>query len=207
MSWVKEQLVLLRDFLTGDFRRSLILCALGMVLAVLLGVGTGLLFPEQAVRTMESFMNQISESGVVTEEGALSVFALLMNNWRAMLISAAYGFIPFLFLPVLSLLMNGMLLGLLAAIFAAGDASLLVYLAGILPHGIFEIPALILSIACGVYLCRNMCRMVVSSPDREPLPELLEKLLRVIVLAVAPLTMAAAFVECYVTPVIMGLLM
>ncbi len=204
MSWLKEQGSLLRRFLRGDFRKTVGMCALGMALAALLGVGAGLLFPEQAWQALNAFMEQAEQSGVVDAEGELSVFALLMNNWRAMLTSAAYGFVPFLYLPVLSLAMNGMLLGLLAAIFVAGGASLAVYLAGILPHGVFELPALILSVACGVSLCRNMCRMVVSSPDRIPILELLEDLLRVLVLVIAPLTAAAAFVECYVTPVVMG---
>ena len=83
--------------------------------------------------------------------------------------------------------------------------SLLAYLTGIVPHGVFEIPALIFSIACGVHLCRAMNQLVTSHPDRAPLPAVLEDLLRVLVLLVAPLTVAAAFVECYVTPVIMNL--
>lgn len=204
MSWLKEQTALLGKFLRGDFRRTLGWCALGMALAVLLGVGVGLLFPEQAYQVLNNFMEQIEEAGVVDAEGELSVFALLMNNWRAMLTTVAYGVVPFLFLPVLSLAMNGMLLGLLAAIFVGSGASLAAYLAGILPHGAFELPALLFSIACGVCLCRNMCRLVVSSPERIPMLELLEDLLRVVVLVIAPLTAAAAFVECYVTPVVMG---
>lgn len=205
MKWLNEQGALLRTFLTGQLHRTLWLCALGMLLTVLLGLGIGLLVPEQAAQTLNSFMEQIEQSGVITDEGELSVFALLMNNWRAMLISAAYGFVPFLFLPVISLVSNGILLGMLAALFRAQGTSLLVYLAGILPHGIFEIPALVFSIACGIHLCRNMCWLVTSRPDRTPLPAVLEDLLRVLVMVVAPLTVAAAFVECYVTPVIMGL--
>ena len=152
-------------------------------------------------------MAQIQESGVISEEGALSVAGMLMNNWRAMLVSAAYGFVPFLFLPVISLVMNGLLLGLLAGLFQAEGTSLLVYAAGILPHGIFELPALLFSVACGVTLCVNMCRIVTGNPEKRPLLEMLEDLLRVMVLAVAPLTVAAAFVECYITPVIMGAVM
>lgn len=205
MKWLNEQGTLLREFLTGRLRRTLGFCALGMLLTVLLGLGIGLLVPEQAAQTMNSFMEQVEQSGVVTSEGEMSVFALLMNNWRAMLISAAYGFIPFLFLPVVSLVSNGVLLGMLAALFVSQGASLLAFLAGILPHGIFEIPALVFSIACGIHLCRNMCWLVTSRPDRTPLPAVLEDLLRVLVMVVAPLTVASAFVECYVTPVIMGL--
>ena len=205
MNWLKEQAVLLRDFLKGDFRRTLVGCVLGMLLAVVLGVGIGLLFPQRAYDAVSAFMDQIADSGVINEAGEMSVFALLLNNWRAMLVSAAYGFVPFLFLPLLSLMVNGALMGLLAALMVSNGSSLLAFLAGIVPHGIFEIPALLLSIACGVYLCRNMCRVVVSSPDRIPLLELLEDLLRVIVLVIAPLTAVAAFVECYVTPLVMGI--
>lgn len=205
MKWLNEQGVLLGKFLTGKFRRTLGLCALGLLLTVLLGVGVGLLVPEQAAQALNSFMEQIEQSGVITDEGQMSVFALLMNNWRAMLISAAYGFAPFLFLPVISLVTNGAMLGMLGAVFTAQGMPLTAYLAGILPHGVFELTALVFSIACGVHLCRNMCNLVTSRPDRTPLPAVLEDLLRVLVMVVAPLTVAAAFVECYVTPVIMGL--
>lgn len=204
MSWLKEQAVLLKKFLAGAFRRTLGLCALGMLLAVLLGVGTGLLFPEESAQVINFFMEQVEESGTINEQGEMSVFALLMNNWRAMLVSAAYGLIPFLFLPLLSLLYNGLLLGILAVLLQNRGISILAYLAGILPHGIFELPALVLSVACGVTLCRNMCRMVTGSPQKVPFMVLAEDLLRVLVLVIAPLTVAAAFVECYVTPVVMA---
>ena len=207
MSWIKEQFVLLRQYLRSGFRHTLLLCALGMLAAALAGFIVGLLFPQQASQVMTQFMEQIEESGVIDGSGALSVFALLMNNWRAMLFSAAYGVIPFVFLPLLSLIMNGVLLGLLAALFQAGGTSLLVYLAGILPHGIFEIPALVFSIACGVTLCMNLTRMATGNPKKRPVLPLLEDLLRVLVLVVAPMTVAAAFIECYVTPVVMGMAM
>lgn len=207
MSWLKEQAVLLGDFLRGGFRRTVGLCALGMLLAVVMGVGTGLLFPEESTQVINFFMEQVEESGTINEQGEMSVFALLMNNWRAMLVSALYGLIPFLFLPLLSLLYNGLLLGILAVLLQSRDVSILTYLAGILPHGIFELPALVLSVACGVALCRNMCRMVTGSPQKVPFMVLAEDLLRVLVLVIAPLTVAAAFVECYVTPVVMALFM
>ena len=47
--------------------------------------------------------------------------------------------------------------------------------------------------------------LVTSRPGRTPLLAALEDLLRVLVMVVAPLTVAAAFTECYVTPVIMSL--
>ena len=188
MSWLTEQFDLLRDFLGTDFRRTLGHCALGMAAAAGLGCLLAAVEPE-----------------AVMEAGNMSVFALLTNNWMAMLFSALYGFIPFLFLPVFSLLTNGSLLGMMAVVYLANDMPFAAYLAGLLPHGIFELPALVLSISCGVCLCRNMCRIVTRDERRVPLVELLGDLLRVLLLMVLPLTVLAAVMECYVTPVVMGL--
>ena len=67
MSWLQEQTGLLGNFFRGGFRRTVGFCALGMLLAALLGVGTGLLFPEEAAQVMDSFMEQVTESGVIDE--------------------------------------------------------------------------------------------------------------------------------------------
>ena len=207
MSWLKEQFVLLGKFLRTDFRKTLLWCAAGMILAGLLGFAMSMIQPETAMMIINNFMEQIAQSGVIDEEGQMSVFALLMNNWRAMLVSALYGLIPFLFLPMVSLLVNGLLVGVMFGIYQANGISLLALLAGLVPHGIFELPALVFSIACGVRLCRNMGLLVTGNPQKTPFAELAEDLLRVLVFVIAPLTVAAAFVECYVTPVVMGMFM
>ena len=61
------------------------------------------------------------------------------------------------------------------------------------------------AVACGFCLCKNMCRIVTSSSQRVPLVELASDLLRVLLLIVLPLTVLAAVMERYVTPVVMGL--
>jgi len=204
MSWLKDQFIQLGKFLRTDFRKTVLWCAAGMVIAGILGFGFSLFSPDAAMSAIQNFMEQIAQSGVIDEEGQMSVFALLMNNWRAMLVSTLYGLIPFLFLPLVSLLTNGLLVGVMFGIYQANGLSLLTLLAGLVPHGVFEIPALVLSIACGVKLCRNMCLLATSSPQRVPFLALAEDLLRVLVLVIAPLTMVAAFMECYVTPIVMG---
>ena len=204
MSWLKEQFALLGDFFRAGFRRTVLWCAVGMAAAAALGFGMAMIWPDAAWDAIDAFAEQVAEAGVVDEAGRMSVFALLVNNWRAMLLSAAYGLIPFIFLPVISLMSNGAMLGIMAGVYQASGMPLAALAAGVLPHGVFELPALILSIACGVRLCRNMCLLTVRSREKVPFMELAEELLRVLVLAVAPLTVAAAFVECYVTPVVMG---
>lgn len=188
----------------SDFRKTALGCAIGMVIAAVLGFVLSVLQPDTALTVMNDFMDQIAQSGVIDEAGQVSVFALLMNNWRAMLFTVLYGLPPFLYLPLISLLTNGLLLGVMAGIYQANGLSLLALLAGLVPHGVFELTALVLSVACGVRLCRNVCLTVVNSPRKIPFAALAEDLLRVLVLLIAPLTVIAAFVECYITPAVMS---
>ena len=102
---------------------------------------------------------------------------------------------------------NGFLIGLMAAYYQISGLPLSLYRAALLPHGIFELAALVLAAACGVYLCRNIGRLVTNSPKQIPAVELLTDLLRVLGMVIAPLTAAAAFLESYITPVIASFFM
>lgn len=204
MSWLKEQFTLLGSFFQNGFRKTALLCAAGMLAAGVLGFAAAVFWPDRVMETVNDFIEYVLQSGVIDDEGQMSVFTLLMNNWRAMLVSALYGLIPFLFLSIISLMYNGALLGMMVGIYQANGMPVAALLAGLLPHGVFELPALILSIACGVRLCKNMCLIVTGSPNKTPFMTLAEDLLRILVLVIAPLTVVAAFIECYVTPVVMS---
>ena len=205
MSTLREQYGLLRNFLRSGFSTTVSLCAKGFLAAAVFGAFAAFFYPDVIETALESFSAMVEDAGIVGEDGSISTFALLFNNWWAMLMSAAYGFIPFIFLPLLSLISNGLILGVFGVYYVKSGFGILAYLAGILPHGIFELPAIVLSIACGVYLCRNVNRVITSNPNRIPMVELLSDLLRVLLLLVAPLTVVAAFIECYITPLIMSL--
>ena len=204
---MREHLSQLGRFLKEDLRHTAMGCAIGMVAAIALGAVAGALAPEVVTQVMEAFMEMVLEAGVVDEAGNLSPFALLLNNWRAMLVTICYGFLPFIYLPVLTLVSNGFLIGLMAAYYQISGLPLSLYLAALLPHGIFELAALVLAAACGMYLCRNIGRLVTNSPKKIPAVELLTDLLRVLVMVIAPLTAAAAFIESYITPVIASFFM
>ncbi len=205
MNALKEQLSLLGQFLRTDFRKVFIGCLLAMALAIVLGFVVGSLSPETVNTVLEQFMAMVEDAGIMDSDGNISPFGLLTNNWSAMLLAVVYGFVPFLFLPAISIVSNGLLIGLLAAWYHGNGISMGLYLAGILPHGIFELPALVIAAACGVCLCRNMSRIVTSSPRRVPMVELLSNLLRVLLFLVMPMTVVAAFLEAYVTPIVMAL--
>jgi stage II sporulation protein M len=71
-------------------------------------------------------------------------FNNMLTSVMAILLGAAAGIFPLFFL-----ISNGLLLGYIATDHTKGH-TILFYLKGILPHGIFEIPAFILACACGI---------------------------------------------------------
>ena len=203
MSFLKEQIPLLKEFFQSDFRRLLLWCTVGLVAAAVMGSAVGTLHPEVVEEALRMFAEVVEEAGVVTDDGGISVFALLQNNWLAMLTAVGYGFLPFVHLPLLSLFSNGFLLGIMVAWYQSQGASMLLLLAGLVPHGTFELPALVISIACGVHLCGYMTRRFLGR-DKTPMTDVCADLLRVVVLVLAPLVVTAAFVECYITPICMS---
>lgn len=204
MSFLRDQLSLLREFLKSDFRKLLLWCAVGLLGAIAVGAVLGLVSPEAVEQAIATITQVIEQAGVIDADGQISVFALLNNNWSAMLTALLYGVIPFICLPALNIVSNGFLLGILGAWYVTSQFSLAAYLAGLLPHGIFELPALVLSCACGLRLCQRCTRLLTHHADYHTVLETLADVLRVMVLMVAPMLIAAAFIECYITPIIMS---
>lgn len=87
----------------------------------------------------------------------LMALTLFYHNARASVVAIAAGAIPFLFLPILDPLLNGAVLGLLVSIARHQrlDAPRLV-VTQILPHGIFELTAVVYATALGLYLSAGL---------------------------------------------------
>lgn len=204
MEFIKRQFGALKAFYRKDYGHFLFITAVAFLVLVVLSYVAGLLLREQAMSLMQWFGEQVVDLGVMDESGNFSTLALFFNNFRAMITGAAYGFIPFIYLPAISLGVNAMLLGVFAAVYSAQGISLLLYLAGILPHGIFELPALVLSIACGLYLCRTITDFVRHN-TKGVVRSALANIARVIVINIIPLLLIAAVVEANITPVVMNL--
>ena len=153
-------------------------------------------------RLMNLFREQIADRGIVDADGNFSAVKLFFNNFQACLLAVGYGFIPFLYLPAVSLGINAMMFGGFASYYVQQGLPLWYYGAGTLPHGVFELPALFMAMAGGLYLCRTIVRYVRHNEKGLVGPAVLN-LARLLVMHITPLLMAAAAIEAYVTPVVM----
>lgn len=197
---MKKQLRAIGDFWRAEYGRYVGMTAAAFLVLLVLAYAAGRLFPDIPVTVISAFNEDIAGSGIVQEDGSFNVLALFANNLRAMVLGILYGFIPFLYLPALALGVNAAILGMLASLI---DGQWLLA-AGILPHGIFELPALFLSLAAGLCLCKNI-NAYIRKNEKGIMKPLLLNILRVTVLLVLPLLVIAAVMETYVTPALMQL--
>lgn len=198
---MKKQLRAIGDFWRAEYGRYVGMTAAAFLVLLVLAYAAGRLFPDTPVTVISAFNEDIAGSGIVQEDGSFNVLALFANNLRAMVLGILYGFIPFLYLPALALGVNAAILGMLASLI---DGQWLLLAAGILPHGIFELPALFLSLAAGLCLCKNI-NAYIRKNEKGIMKPLLLNILRVTVLLVLPLLVIAAVMETYVTPALMQL--
>lgn len=139
---------------------------------------------------------------VTDESGNLSALAVFVSNLQATTFIMLYGLLPFVQLPAMALGLNAVLLGWLAAVYVRNGLSLALYLAALIPHAIFELPAMMLAFGVGLYTCGQLTRRLRGNEETRSVTGCLSLMGQTLLLALAPLLLAAAFVEAYVTPAI-----
>lgn len=161
--------------------------------------------PQLLSQLLEAISATFTSKGVYRADGGLSLVAVLFGNIRATATTALMGLVPFLFLPLFSLGVNAAILGVLGAAYTSYGAGLFTYLMGILPHGIFELPAIVLSCALGAYLCFELVCKLVGQRRGVPFTAVFVNALRLYLTVAVPLLLIAAPVEVYITPHIFAL--
>ena len=138
---------------------------------------------------------------LLAEDSGISVGFIFGHNVRATLAIFGLGVFTFGVLGVLVYIINiGVIGGLFAALNYLGFSAMKIFLAGIVPHGIFEIPAIML-VSAGVLYFGSV--MITPNPKKtmgEVLLLTLADCFKVFVGLVLPLLLIAALIETYITP-------
>ncbi|WP_137289081.1 stage II sporulation protein M [Natronorubrum halophilum] len=129
--------------------------------------------------------------GHIPPAAALEFFG---NNWMVAITTALSGVV--LVLPaVASLLFNGVFMG----VFARTEVEPLELLAFVLPHGVFEIPAILIATALGIQLGLAGWRTYQGRATRADLADALERAFWVLI-GIGILLAVAGFIEGFVSP-------
>ncbi len=125
---------------------------------------------------------------------------IFIKNAVTLVLSFAFSPI-FCLMPLMALTVNGSLLGLVSAT-VIKEKSLGYLLAGIIPHGIFELPAFIIGEAAALNFGTAVILALFIRKRREMLPSNLKRSIKYLALAFA-LLIPAAFIETYITPLLL----
>lgn len=181
-----------------EIKPYIMFSSLIFIFAVLGGYFFAQNFPQQTEEIMKQLQSLFSPA---KEEDSLGLFIFILeNNITKLLAVLILGIFAGL-IPLASVFINGMLLGIFAYV-VSERLSWPFLVAGILPHGIFEIPALILSTAIGIRVGEVAVRKLFGR--KEKFMDEFAKGLQFFISVVVPILFLAALIETYVTSYILS---
>jgi stage II sporulation protein M len=166
----------------------------------LLSTYIGYQWAEKNSGQAEVFIEQIfkSVSFVKGLPHVLIFVVIFINNavksFISMIMGLAFGVVPILFV-----VMNGFIIGAVSAV-VSKKVGLLKVLLMLIPHGILEIPAVLIACSCGLKLGVAVLNRVRGRSVNIKLE--IKRSVEVYLRYVVPMLLVAAFIETYVTPLV-----
>ncbi|MFC1958520.1 stage II sporulation protein M [Chloroflexota bacterium] len=170
---------------------AIFLFGIGLAWGLATPIDTASLLSEDiaALEELADFLESLPQASVFT--------LIFIKNVSAVLISFVLSPV-FCLVPVIALIFNGGLIGLVSTT-VIQEKSLGYLLAGLLPHGIFELPALIMGEAVALSFGTAVILALFKKERRSLLLPNLRQNLRYLTVALI-LLLPAAIIETYITP-------
>lgn len=148
---------------------------------------------------IDSFVDQFKEMfGPISELSPFQLFLTIFyvntrTSFLIMMLGALLGIFPFI-----SLWLNGTIIGILFGKYIAEGGNYLGFMMGILPHGIIEIPAIIIAASQGFRLGKEVVSPPTGLNRSEAIKLNITKGIKLFVL-ILPLLLIAAVIEVYIS--------
>lgn len=168
------------------------------IVSLLLGVMVSIQNPDISLKFLTTFKD--SFGWMMNLSPLERMFEIFKNNARNSLIALVMG-VLFGIVPLLVVSVNGLIIGMVSEIFAA-QKGIAFLLAAILPHGIIELPLILISASIGLRLGHVMYLYVKG--ERTNLKQEFKDGVLFYFTRIAPLLLVAAMIETFVTPLILG---
>jgi len=179
-----------------NYRRWIIIAILLFGIGIVFGLAT----PDSIANLFSKELTALEEfSGMLAPFKVSTVIFIFIKNALALLVSFAFSPI-FCLVPILTLSVNGWLLALVSSMIVE-EKSLGFVLAGLLPHGIIELPALVIGEAAALSFGAMAIVALFRKEKGNLLPASLKQNLKYLSIALA-LLLPAAIIETYITPLL-----
>jgi len=185
----KENLLKKNYKLSWDYvkeTKNFIYASIGLFFLFVLA-GAFLPTPPEIEKALIELINKLILTTEGMSQGELVNF-IFLNNIQSSFFGVFYGIVLGIF-PVVSTMVNGYLLGFVAS--KSAEVGGVFVLWRLFPHGIFELPALFLSLGMGL----KLGSFVFQKNKIESLKDYLLNSLRVFMFVIIPLLIIAAIIE------------
>ena len=150
--------------------------------------------PQMAKNFVDRFT---SEFGFIKTLPPMLIFLIIFINnsvkaFLAMILGVFFGLAPVFFVFV-----NGYMIGVVVY-FVGSKIGMEKVAMMLLPHGVIEIPAILLACSYGMWLGRMLIRKMTGS--KVSISDCIEQAIRYYLKTVVPMLIIAAFVETFITP-------
>ncbi|NMC77407.1 MAG: stage II sporulation protein M [Candidatus Methanofastidiosa archaeon] len=177
-----------------------IFLSLGLfLLGSISGVYIFKIFLNNNPEVINSFLNQFQEMiGPIQDLTPFELFLTIFYiNTRTSFLIMMLGVILGIF-PFLSLWANGTILGILYGKYMAEGGTSLIFLMGILPHGILEIPAIVIAASQGFRLAKEVISPPVGLTRSQTARINISRGIKLFAV-ILPLLLIAAIIEVYIS--------
>ena len=142
------------------YRRYFKYAARALGLGFVAGFLYFMLWPAREKKALEFVIRSLRDIPLQASPLVLSL-TLFYHNTRASILAAGAGVVPFAFLPILDPVINGAVLGLLCSFSQHQGLNVpRLVLTQILPHGVFELAAVLYATSVGLHLSAGLGRKV-----------------------------------------------
>jgi stage II sporulation protein M len=188
----------LRNYLT-DLKPYIVLSTIVFALSIAVGYIAYGIYPEYAMQSISGLEELVEMlEGLSLLEIMLVIF---INNTIAMFIAILFGIVLGI-VPLLVLVLNGFIIGTIVRLLIV-ENGLAFIVAGLVPHGIIEIPLLLLSTSIGMKIGYEVLLALAGKPSDIKIEFI--KGMKFFFYWMVPLIFVAALIETFITPVIMYL--
>ena len=200
-------------------KENLLKIVIGCTFIFIISIIIGMLYGTYNFnKTVENVVEFVQENEDYEPDNELkNALGFIKNNTAICFEGIVIGTIPFAFVSIPLLIKNGYFIGM-ALVFCkeiSGTSIMKLLVFEILPHGVFEISALLLSMSIGIHLCLSLTKKLLNiiykdenknikngKKDDVKIKDLFKEYLRLVIFLILPLIVLAGFIEAYITPIL-----
>lgn len=168
----------------------------GLVMAIIISI----LDPDATMKIVTNIALSFQEKGLYDVGPEILSLKIFLNNVEVAVLILFLSLIPFVPIGLLICFANGLIAGLVSAVFYTKTGDLILLFASLLPHGIIELPIIFYTATIGMIIWTKITLSIFNRG--KDIKVSLKRVVQCLIMIIIPLLVSAALIESFITPLI-----